>query len=156
VADLGDLVLVRMSRSITRRKFLMRAMRGGLVVGAALSGPLTFMTGRADAAVCSANGTVTTWGKTCNTGTPSCSGCSDGKCVSPLRKRCTYWKQGNVEDGQYCWCSTTGCAGSCRGYYTCCDCWSGGSGGCGTAGGGTSCACKEFHAVGCCTIPCAC
>jgi hypothetical protein len=158
VADVGDRAAVAISRSITRRKFLSRGMRAGLVTGVALSGPLAFFEGRAEAANCSKYGHVSTWGCTCAS-TPSCSGCSGGNCAGSLRKRCNYWTQPNSQS-QYCWCSLTCCVGAnhtgCYGYYTCCDCWTGGSGTCSQSGGHSTCICKSFVQTGCCDTLCRC
>lgn len=152
---LSDSVAATFSSRITRRSLLQRAMRVGLVAGAALASPLVLFNGIAAAANCSANDTVGTWGCTCNSGTPGCGGnCTSGKCSNSARKRCDYWTIPNPNDGQYCWCSlgtaSQCCSGGIYGHYTCCDCWLGGSGACDHQGTGTKCACKQFHQVGTC------
>jgi hypothetical protein len=157
MSDLGERIAVGLSRTVSRRSFLERLMRGGLVTGVIVASSLEFMMGTAEAANCSANGvdTVDGWGDQCKTSTPSCGSvggtCSSGKCSGSTRKRCSFWTVGNSNDGQYCWCSTTGCHSGMKGHYTCCDCWAGGhSGGCGTANGDTACACKQFHQTSTC------
>ena len=144
--DVEERLASGFGRLITRRRMLRNAMRGGLVLGGALAAPLSLFEGRAYAAGCSYYGHVSNWGCYC-AGTASCgsSRCgSAGGCVSPARKRCTYWTQPEGT-GNYCWCSLT-CTYTAPlyGYYTCCDCWTGGSGSCSQSGGASPCICKRF------------
>lgn len=142
----AERLAVGFNRLVTRRRLLRNAMRGGLVVGGALSAPLALFQGRAQAAGCSYYGRVSTWGCYCAP-TPSCSASrctSVGGCSSPARKRCDYWRQPEAS-GNYCWCSLTCTFGALYGYYNCCDCWTGGSGSCSQSGGASRCVCKDFH-----------
>jgi hypothetical protein len=136
-------------RLVSRRRLFRNALRGGLVVGGALASPLVLFEGRAYATQCTQVGHISTWGCNCAS-TPTCSAsrCTTaGGCSSPARRRCDYW--GAAEPGgNYCWCSLT-CnrGGGFVGYYVCCDCWTGGSGGCSAAGGSSRCICKHFHCL---------
>jgi hypothetical protein len=132
-----------LARAISRRRFLHNLARWGLGAGVALSTPFTLFQGRAQASTCSVSGAVSTWGCSCNPDTALCSsGCSSGTCGGSLRKRCNYWTTAEA-DGNYCWCSLTCCRGNClKGYYVCCDCWSGGSGGCDSGTG--PCVCRSL------------
>jgi hypothetical protein len=146
----------RMTRSISRRRFLHDLARWGLGAGVVLATGFNFPL-RAQAASCSKVGVVSTWGSQCNNTTLCGSACSSGNC-NTLRKRCTQWTSAE-SNGNYCWCSQTACRSGCRkGYYVCCDCWTGGSGGCGTGTSQQRCICRHLHvtcqgpACGCGTI----
>jgi hypothetical protein len=137
------------TRGLTRRTVFKRAMRGTLIVGGVLSAPLAFSS---TASATSCNG-MTPWGGCqCEPSTPNCgelgAGCTpEGACNpgSGLRVRCTYWSQQDGQ-GQYCWCSQTcNYGGGVIGKRVCCDCWKGGSGGCGTGNGGQKCLCASWH-----------
>lgn len=141
-------VTSRFGRLVSRRRLFRNALRGGLVVGGALAAPLGLFEGRAQAAGCSVYGHVSTWGCFC-AGTASCgaSRCTASGGCSGVRKRCTFWTQGEASTN-YCWCSLT-CnqGGQLLGYYTCCDCWTGGSGSCSQSGGSSPCICKDFKCL---------
>lgn len=134
-------------RLVSRRRLFRNTMRGSLIVGGALAGPFGLFVGRAEAAGCSTYGSVGTWGCFCaNTASCGSGRCTDtGGCGgSGARKRCNYWTQPEASSN-YCWCSlycTQG--GQLYGYYTCCDCWTGGSGNCSQSGGSSPCVCKRF------------
>lgn len=153
--DRGRLVQGYRSQ-VTRRSFLQKTLRWGLVAGTTLS-TLVLEGGRASAATCSVVGMVPNFGNQCETSTPPCdavhaSHCNNGNCANTARPRCDYWGPqgtggpGGEPNGQYCWCSTIGCHNGFKGHWTCCDCWDGpGSGVCGNKNGDISCACKQFH-----------
>lgn len=143
--DLDARIAETVHRAITRRTFLQRAMRWGLVAGVALSSPFTLFQGRAAAGSCSPGGVISTYGCLC-ADTQGCAGCNTNGCAGSLRERCNAWETPDV-NGQYCWCSLVCCNGGNRGFYSCCDCWSGGTddGHCLHAHGGTACVCKHFH-----------
>jgi len=137
---LDDRIVIGFSRMITRKTLLSRAARGVLAFGAAASTSLWFAD-VASAWTCSPGGPVGTWGNYC-AGTASCPSCnSDNSCTG--RQRCTYWGS-----SPYCWCSLTSCINTYESFYSCCDCWNGGSGDCATAGGGTKCTCKQLVRTG--------
>lgn len=142
----SESLAMQLTRSISRRRFLHGLARWGLGVGVALAAPLTLFQGRAEATTCSVYGPTSTWGCSCNPNTPVCSsGCSSTGSCGTNRKRCTFWTTAE-SDGNYCWCSTTCCHSGCRkAYYVCCDCWSGGSGGCGSGTG--ACLCRHLHVI---------
>jgi hypothetical protein len=129
-------------RGIERSEFLKRS--AAVIVGGSTAVAMFFKSPtQAYASNCSVYGTVSTWGCFCAS-TPTCSGCSNGNCAGSLRKRCTYWTTPNSE-GNYCWCSLPCYQGSFQVRYVCCDCWTGGSGGC-SSGSGT-CVCKTGYSV---------
>lgn len=136
--------IVAAARAISRRQFLQNMARWGLAVGVGLSAPLALFHGRAEATSCSVFGVRSTWGCNC-ANTMTCPSCGSSGTCGNHRKRCTQW--GTAEaDGNYCWCSLTCCRHTCKkGYFVCCDCWDGGSGGCLTADDGTACICRHLH-----------
>lgn len=136
--ELEDQLASGFSRAVTRSKFVRTVMRTALVAGTAASGGLLF-SNTARAGSCGA-GVVGTWGCFC-AGTATCPG--GGTDCGSHRRRCDYWP-----NSPYCWCSLTCCYANGSGFYSCCDCWNGGSGGCLTAGGGTKCVAKHFHFIG--------
>jgi hypothetical protein len=152
VTELEDRIVRGFSQSITRRRLLERTMRGGLVAGAALASPMAFFTAKAQGATCGVYGFVNTWGCFCAS-TPTCSSghCCDGECCGGYRKRCDYWTQADASGG-YCWCSQQCCHNLNWGWYTCCDCWTGSTGSCGSANGQSKCVCKQFHCTDTCCI----
>jgi hypothetical protein len=152
-----DDAVVQVGRGINRRRFLRGAMRAGLVVGGSLAAPVFLGQQRAWAANCSVYGPTDprqVWGTVCAS-TQGCgsSNCSNGNCDG-IRRRCNYWSSPNTQ-GNFCWCSRKHCRdANLYGYYTCCDCWLGGSGDCSVGTG--PCICKQFHCTGCCNGPCPC
>lgn len=149
--DLGDRLAAATSRGITRRKMLRRSAEAAVATGILVSSPFTFFQRKAAASTCSVYGQVGTFGCNCASDTSTCAAgsCSSGNCVSPARKRCNYWTTGESGSGNFCWCSLTCCHGGFeRAYYTCCDCWAGGSGACGS--GTNPCVCKQYTPVGAC------
>lgn len=140
--DVGDTFTSAVAKALNRRQVLQNTMRAVLAAGMGTSLAAFGPVGDASAATCGV-GAVARWGCSC-AGTQSCSGCSNGYCSGTLRPRCTDWPLGS--SGNACWCSLT-CDYSCtRGYYSCCDCWTGGSGGCGSGTG--ACICRQYHSVG--------
>jgi hypothetical protein len=63
-------------------------------------------------------------------------------CCKGARPRCDYWTS-----SPYCWCSYSCCLNNYYGYYSCCDCWTGGSGNCEQSGGTSPCVCKHRHLI---------
>ncbi len=137
---------VRMSRAITRRHFLERGMRTGLVVGMSASA-VVLRAWSAEGANCGTYGMPGTWKDVCNPQRVRCGtmNCNDGNCVNGARRRCDYWFNGPNVTGKYCWCSDTACHGGVLGHYTCCDCWLGTTGNCDQANGDAKCLCQQLH-----------
>jgi hypothetical protein len=146
MSDTGTELAVRVSRAITRRRFLERAMRTALVAG--MSGTALILgAGSAEGSKC-VYGHSGAWGNVCNPATAGCGGsnCSTGKCSGNARNRCDYWGRSVTATKPYCWCSDTCCHNGVRGHYVCCDCWVGGhSGDCLTGNGDTKCLCQHLH-----------
>jgi hypothetical protein len=150
VAATEDRIARAFSRGLTRRSIFKRTMRGSLIVGGALAAPLSFAT-RASATSC--NGLILPGVCECEPSTPNCgsigAACTPAGACNPssgLRVRCDAWGKAD-EQGQYCWCTDTcNYGGGVVGKKVCCDCWKGGSGGCG-GGGGTKCLCVHFHPI---------
>ncbi len=147
ISETEDKITRALTHGITRRTVFQRSARAALVVGGALAAPMALFTGKATASNCGIYGEVGTWGCYCAPETPRCGGnlCCNGNCCSPLRRRCTYWTQEN-NNGQMCWCSLTCNYSGTVGRYHCCDCWTGGSGGCTEANGASKCLCAQFAA----------
>jgi hypothetical protein len=148
MSNVDDRIAEGFRRTISRRALLSKAMRMTFVVGAGTAGAL-WQADVASAANCGYYGHCGTggcgYGCVCNPQRAWCgfSGCSNGNCAGgTYRPRCDAWHNANNE-GNYCWCSDTCYNGSTLGFYTCCDCWSGGSGGCGS--GTSKCLCPQFH-----------
>lgn len=135
--------------AVTRRSFIEKGLRWGLVVGGSSAAWLAAMTGKAEAANCSFTGHVDNWGTSCAS-TPKCGSANcqpDGGCGggSGIRKRCNYWVVATGDDNNYCWCSKKSCRNGEHGWYLCCDCWQGpGGGGCGAQNGDDPCICKTW------------
>ena len=141
-SDKIDEAVTSWARRLTRRRFI---SRGALVLvgaGTVLAHPLSMFRPDAASAFTGCDFIADTWGCYC-AGTAGCGSCSGEGCSG--RKRCNYWT-GAGSNGNYCWCSSVCYNGSLLGYYSCCDCWSGGSGGCSTSGGGSACICRTWHA----------
>lgn len=137
------------ARTVTRRSAFARLMRGSLVVGGALSAPMTLFTGEASATYCGNNGVSggCECASTTNCGTLGSACTPEGACNpgSGLRVRCNGWSYQDVQ-GQYCWCgSHCDYGGGNTGHRVCCDCWKGGSGSCLYGNGGTACICVHWH-----------
>lgn len=134
----------KVRRGIERQEFLTRG--AALVVGGSTALAMFFKSPtEAYASNCSYYGQYNGFGCFCAS-TPSCpGGCPNGNCGS-LRKRCTYWAQPNSE-GNYCWCSQPCYQGSSQVKYVCCDCWTGGSGGCSSGLESQKCVCKKGYTL---------
>jgi hypothetical protein len=147
MSEAEDKLAVRVSRAITRRRSLERAMRTALVAGVSASA-LILRAWQAEGANCSTYGMPGTWGTVCNPARALCGGsnCTSGNCAGNARKRCDYWADGPNVTGKFCWCSDTACHSGKLGHYTCCDCWLGStSGNCATANtGDTKCLCQKL------------
>lgn len=140
MTGVDDQIAASFSRAVTRRRFLQRAMGATLVFGTSASAAGLFAKS-ARAGACGV-GHVATWGCFCAS-TQTCPG-GNADCAG-LRRRCDAWTT-----FPYCWCSLVCCIGSGRGYYSCCDCWTAGSGGCGCACGGAPCIAKHRHITAIC------
>lgn len=145
--DLDDIIAAAFSRAVTRRTLLQRTIRWTLGAGVAASTAWR-LTGTARAQSCGI-GQTNEFGCYC----ASTMGCGSGKCCFDTQNgccngatpRCTHWMT-----QPYCWCSITCCIGSHTGYYSCCDCWQSGTGGCGSANGRTACICGIRYLTGTC------
>lgn len=136
ITDHEDRVAVLFSRAITRSRFLQKGLRYGVALGAATTGTL-FGARVARAGSCGV-GVRSDWGCYCAS-TMTCPG-GPADCAPDFRRRCTRWTS-----FPYCWCSLTCCYPFGFGYYSCCDCWTGGSGDCGTPSSGEPCVAKHLH-----------
>ena len=140
---------------VTRRAFIEKSVRWGLVVGGSTAAWIGAMTGEAKAANCSYYGHVSTWGTDCAStarcGPQHCQ--PDGGCGvgTGTRKRCNYWTVPSGDDNNYCWCSQKSCRGGEHGWFLCCDCWQGpGGGACQNQNGDAPCICRKWRTDGPC------
>lgn len=142
---LDDRMSVGFSRAVTRRTFLQKTMRWGVVAGGTLAG-VVYRSRPAAAASCQPGGAVSDWGCYCAGTIP----CGSDRCTSPgntctggAEPRCTYWSS------PYCWCSLNCCIKPIYGRFSCCDCWKyGDNGSC--LSGNTRCICKFRVTVSTC------
>jgi hypothetical protein len=147
--DVGDRIAIGVSRVMTRRRFFGNTLRTSLALGGALATPwVMFDQRRAEAASC---GPTKQYSRPCDcASTAACPSvnCYDGGC-NGIRKRCNAWTSAD-STGNYCWCSPQCCYSCVRGYYVCCDCWTGGSGSCATGSGACICSKLVYASAKCC------